>query len=104
VLADGPEQAWKALASLRGLRAPGRLEVSDPMVLRERADAMDREEILGKYTVVPDYDGLVDSYRPLLRDIGADYVSVQVASLNPMETIAAIGEHVLPRLRAEAKS
>ena len=71
VLADGPEQAWAALSSMRGLRAPGRLEVSDPMVLRERADAMDREEILGKYTVVPDYDGLVDSYRPLLHDIGA---------------------------------
>jgi coenzyme F420-dependent glucose-6-phosphate dehydrogenase len=104
VLADGPEQAWEALSSMRGLRAPGRLEVSDPMVLRERADAMDREEILGKYTVVADYDGLVDSYRPLLHDIGADYISIQVASLNPMETIAAIGEHVLPRLRAEAGS
>ncbi len=104
VLADGPEHAWEALSSMRGLRAPGRLEVSDPMVLRQRADAMDREEILGKYAVVPDYDGLVDSYRPLLHHIGADYISIQVASVNPMETIAAIGEHVLPRLRAEARS
>ena len=104
VLADDPAQAWEALSSMRGLRAPGRLEVSDPLVLRERADAMDRQEILGQYTVVPDYDGLVESYRPLLHHIGADYVSIQVASVNPMETITAIGEHVLPRLRAESRS
>ena len=37
---------------MRGLRAPGRLEEVDPMVLRQRADEMDRDEILSKYTVV----------------------------------------------------
>jgi coenzyme F420-dependent glucose-6-phosphate dehydrogenase len=101
VLADGPDEAWRALSSMRGLRAPGRLEVADPAILRERADAMDRAEILGQYAVAGDLDELADHYRPLLHDIGADYISVQVASVDPMDTIAAIGEQVLPKLRAE---
>jgi coenzyme F420-dependent glucose-6-phosphate dehydrogenase len=102
VLAGDDDEAWRALSSMRGLRAPGRLEVSDPAILRERADAMDRGEILGRYAVASDADGLVETYRPLLRHIGADYVSIQVASTDPMSTIALIGEKVLPRLRAEA--
>lgn len=101
VLADGPDEAWRALSSMRGLRAPGRLEVADPAVLRERADAMDRADILGQYAVAADLDQLADLYRPLLRDVGADYISVQVASTDPMDTIAAIGEETLPKLRAE---
>lgn len=101
VLADGPEDAWRALSSMRGLRAPGRLEVADPAILRERADAMDRGEILGQYAVAANLDELADCYRPLLHDIGADYISIQVASLDPMATIAAIGDQMLPKLRAE---
>ena len=42
VLADGPDQAWQALSSMRGLRAPGRLEATDPAELRFKADEMDR--------------------------------------------------------------
>src|ERR1700727_365420 len=44
VLADGPDQAWTALSSMRGLRAPGRLEATDPAELRFKADEMDRAE------------------------------------------------------------
>ena len=102
VLAEDETTAWQALSSMRGLRAPGRLEVSDPAVLRERADAMDRQEILGKYAVARDADELVEIYRPLLKNIGADCVSIQVASQDPMATIAMIGDRVLPRLRREA--
>lgn len=100
VLAEDREAAWSALSSMRGLRAPGRLETTDPMVLRERADAMDREEILGKYAVVASADELVEAYRPLVEDVGADYVSIQVASVDPTATIHLVGEEVLPRLRA----
>jgi len=102
VLATDADEAWNALSPMRGLRAPGRLEVSDPAVLRERADAMDRDEILGQYAVARDADELVEIYRPLLNSVGADYVSIQVASADPMGTIGMIGEKVLPRLRAEA--
>lgn len=103
VLAGDDDEAWQALAPMRGLRAPGRLEVADPMILRERADDMDRAEILGKYTVVPDLDALAAAYRPLVTDVGADYVAIQVASVDPEATIAGIGAEVLPQLRRWAE-
>ena len=40
-------------------------------------------------------------FNMVLARIGADYVSVQVASADPMRTIALIGDKVLPGLRAE---
>ena len=58
VLAGTDDEAWTALSSMRGLRAPGRLEATDPAELRIRADEMDRAEVLGSYTVVPDAAGL----------------------------------------------
>ena len=48
----------------------------------------------------PDAAGLVDAYRPLVTDVGADIVSVQVMSEDPMATIEMIGKEVLPALRA----
>jgi hypothetical protein len=42
----------------------------------------------------------VDAYRPLVTDVGADIVSVQVMSEDPMATIEMIGKEVLPALRA----
>ena len=102
VLADGPDQAWQALSSMRGLRAPGRLEATDPAELREKADQMDRNEVLGSYTVVADADGLVEAYRPLVTEVGADTVSIQVMSADPFAAIDVIGKEVLPKLRALA--
>jgi coenzyme F420-dependent glucose-6-phosphate dehydrogenase len=102
VLADNDDMAWEALTSMRGLRAPGRLDVADPMVLRERADAMDRRDILSKYMIVRDLEQLMQAYRPLVRAIGADYVAIQVASVDPVTTIQQIGADVLPALRESA--
>jgi coenzyme F420-dependent glucose-6-phosphate dehydrogenase len=102
VLADGPSQAWEALSSLRGLRAPGRLEATDPTELRIKADEMDPEEVLASYAVIPDAAGLVEAYRPLVTDVGADIVSIQVMSPDPMAAIQMIGKEVLPQLRAVA--
>jgi coenzyme F420-dependent glucose-6-phosphate dehydrogenase len=99
VLADGPSQAWEALQSMRGLRAPGRLEATDPAELRERADEMDPAEVLGNYAVVPDAAGLIEAYHPLVSDVGADIVSIQVMSEDPMAAIDMIGKEVLPQLR-----
>ena len=100
VLAQDDDQAWLALSSMRGLRAPGRLEATDPAELRARADAMDRAEVLGSYTVVPDAAGLVGAYQPLVTKIEADIVSIQVLCQDPMRSIRMIGEEVLPRLRS----
>jgi coenzyme F420-dependent glucose-6-phosphate dehydrogenase len=100
VLASSEDEAWQALASMRGLRAPGRLEAIDPMVLRQRADEMDRKEILSKYTVASGADGLIEAYRPLVAEVGADVVSIQVASVDPERTIDLVGSEVLPQLRS----
>ncbi len=99
ILAGGEDEAWEALTAMRGLRAPGRLEAVDPMVLRRRADEMDRSEILSRYAVVADAEQLIAAYAPLVTDVGADVVSIQVASTNPDATIAMIGRDVLPALR-----
>jgi coenzyme F420-dependent glucose-6-phosphate dehydrogenase len=99
VLAADPVEAWHALSSMRGLRAPGRLEATDPAELRFRADEMDREEVLASYAVVPDAEGLINAYHPLVTDVGADIVSIQVMSPDPMAAIKLIGKEVLPELR-----
>jgi coenzyme F420-dependent glucose-6-phosphate dehydrogenase len=102
VLADSQEQAWQALSSMRGLRAPGRLEATDPAELRIKADEMDPADVLASYTVVPDAAGLIAAYQPLVTDVGADLVSIQVMSADPMAAIEMIGKEVLPQLRALA--
>jgi coenzyme F420-dependent glucose-6-phosphate dehydrogenase len=100
VLGQDNDEAWLALSSMRGLRAPGRLEVADPAELRARADTMDPAEVLGSYTIVHDAAGLIDAYQPLVTDVGADIVSVQVASADPLSAIRLIGQEVLPKLRS----
>ena len=99
VLAGDEDEAWEALASMRGLRAPGRLQAVDPMTLRVRADDLDRQEVLGKYTLVDGVEALIETYKPLVEGIGADYVSIQVASTQPEKTIEMLGKEVLPELR-----
>jgi coenzyme F420-dependent glucose-6-phosphate dehydrogenase len=102
VLASGPDEAWQALSPMRGLRAPGRLEATDPAELRMKADQMDRAEVLGSYAIVPDAAGLIGAYRPLCTEVGADIVSIQVMSADPLAAIDLIGKEVLPELRAHA--
>jgi coenzyme F420-dependent glucose-6-phosphate dehydrogenase len=99
VLAGSPDEAWQALSSMRGLRAPGRLEATDPAELRIKADDMNRSEVLSSYAVIPDAEGLINAYAPLVTDVGADIVSIQVMSSDPMATIKLIGKEVLPELR-----
>ena len=99
VYAQDEDEAWEALGSMRGLRAPGRLEAVDPMELRVAADAMDRDEILGKYTVVSSPEEVIGAYTPLVTDIGADIVAVQIASTDPDAMLRTLGKDVLPELR-----
>jgi G6PDH family F420-dependent oxidoreductase len=98
--AGSENDAWKALSSWRGLRAPGRLEAVDPQDLREKADAMPRSEVLGRYAIVPDAAAMIAAYRPLVEEVGADIVTFQVTSLDQEATIRMIAAEVLPALRA----
>ena len=101
VLAGSDDEAWQALLPMRGLRAPGRLEAADPAELRYRADEMDRAEVLSSYACLPhDPAALVEAYRPLVHDVGADIVSIQICAADPLATIAMIGREVLPKLRS----
>jgi G6PDH family F420-dependent oxidoreductase len=93
------DEAWNALYSWRGLRAPGRLEAVDPQILRERADELPREEVLGRYDIVSTIDGIVSVYRPLVDDLQADIVTFQMASLDQPALISLLGSEVLPQLR-----
>ena len=99
VFAHDNEEAWQALYSWRGLRAPGRLEAVDPAELRERADEMPREEILGRYSIVSSAQAIVETYRPLCTELGADVVTFQMASLDQPALIEMLGAEVLPVLR-----
>ena len=99
VLAEHDDEAWEALDTMRGLRAPGRLQAVDPMELRLAADAMDRSEILSKYTIVHDPEQIIDAYRPLVTEIGAQYVAIQIASTDPAAAIELLVSDVLPALR-----
>lgn len=102
IKADNDDEAWEALRSWRGLRAPGRLEAVDPQTLRERADELPREEVLGRYTLASTADDIVEAYTPLVRDLDADVVTFQMTSLDQEGLIELLGAEVLPRLRAMA--
>jgi coenzyme F420-dependent glucose-6-phosphate dehydrogenase len=102
IYAGSEDEAWEALQPWRGLRAPGRLEAVDPLELRTRADEMPRNEILDRYSRVSSADDYVDTYLPLVTDVGAEIVTIQTTSLDQEATIAMLGSDVLPRLRAAA--
>lgn len=98
VLAGSDEDAWEALRPLRGMRVPGRRRALDPEVLRRRADDLDRDQVLGRYTIARDAEDLIAAYRPLVQELEADYVSIQVAAVDPRRTINIVAADVLPAL------
>jgi coenzyme F420-dependent glucose-6-phosphate dehydrogenase len=102
IKADNDQEAWEALYSWRGLRAPGRLEAVDPQTLRERADELPRDEVLGRYSLVSTAEEIVETYLPLVTELHADVVTIQMTSLDQEGLIDMLGSDVLPRLRQAA--
>ena len=100
LFASNDDEAWDALYSWRGLRAPGRLEAVDPQTLRERADELPREEVLGRYSLVNTTDQIVEVYRPLVEILNADIVTFQMSSLDQPALITLLGNEVLPALKS----
>ncbi len=99
IFAGDEEEAWRAIFPWRGLRAPGRLEAVDPAELREMADSMPREEILGRYSRVATADEILETYLPLVQDLAADVVTFQMAALDQPRLIEMLGNEVLPELK-----
>ncbi len=100
VWAGSEDEAWEALFPWRGLRAPGRLQAFDPEDLRCQADTLSKQEVLSKYTIVDTVQDFVEAYKPLIRDLGAGIVVIQVAACDAKSVIGLIGKEVLPALRA----
>lgn len=94
------DEAWEVLRPWRGLRAPGRLEAVDPADLRERADLMPRDEVIGRYTLAYEPAEIIASYLPLVEQIKADVVTFQMSSRDQAGLIELLGKEVLPELRA----
>jgi len=83
--------------------SPGRLEAVDPQTLRERADELPREEILGRYSQCRSAADIIEVYRPLVETIEADVVTLQMASTDQEGLIKLLGSEVLPELRKMAE-
>ena len=99
IWAHDDDEAWDVLHPWRGLRAPGRLEAVDPQTLRERADQLPRNEVLDRYPQVHSPQAIIDTYQPLITDLGADIVTFQMAALDQPALITTLGNDVLPHLR-----
>jgi coenzyme F420-dependent glucose-6-phosphate dehydrogenase len=99
MFADNDEDAWTALRSWRGLRAPSRLQQLDPEALRIEADSFPKEEIMGKFSKAATIEDLVNIYSPLVDDFDSDIVTIQISSINQEETIKLLGKELLPKLR-----
>ncbi len=100
VYAGDNEEAWRSLQPWRGMRLEGRLHATDPAELRRRADLLPRQEIIASFRVAATPDGLLQEYAPLITELGARAVVMQVASTDQPALIRMIGREVLPRLRA----
>jgi hypothetical protein len=56
--------------------------------------------VLSRYPIARSVDEVCDLYRPLIDDLRADYVSIQIASADPATAISMVGERVLSALRS----
>ena len=99
MFAENDEDAWTALRSWRGLRAPSRLQQLDPEALRIEADSFPKEEIMAKFSKASTIDDLVEIYSPLVNEFDSDIVTIQISSINQEETIKLLGKELLPKLR-----
>jgi coenzyme F420-dependent glucose-6-phosphate dehydrogenase len=99
MFAENDDDAWTALRSWRGLRAPSRLQQLDPEALRIEADSFPKEEIMAKFSKASTIDDLVEIYSPLVNEFDSDIVTIQISSINQEETIKLLGKELLPKLR-----
>ena len=84
MFADNDDDAWTALRSWRGLRAPSRLQQLDPEALRVEADSFPKEEIMGKFSKASTINDLVDIYSPLVNEFDSDIVTIQISSFGKL--------------------
>jgi len=99
MFAESDEEAWTALRSWRGLRAPNRLNEIDPEALRIEADSFPKEEIMSKFSRASSIAELENIYKPLVEEFNSEIITIQISSINQEETIKLLGNELLPKLR-----
>ena len=99
MFAESDEEAWTALRSWRGLRAPNRLNELDPEALRIEADSFPKEEIMSKFSRASSIAELENIYKPLVEEFNSEIITIQISSINQEETIKLLGNELLPKLR-----
>ncbi|MHB8443316.1 MAG: TIGR03557 family F420-dependent LLM class oxidoreductase [Patescibacteria group bacterium] len=99
VYAHNKEDAFKSLLAWRGLRVPSRDIESDPEMLEKEADNLSIDEILNNYSIVSSSEQYIDLYKPLIKELHANYVAIQTTSLNQIDLIKMLGDKVVPELK-----
>ncbi|MEE6263968.1 LLM class flavin-dependent oxidoreductase [Plantactinospora sonchi] len=94
VLADSDEEALRALRPWRGLRTPGRLQVTDPSRLRRTADRLGPGWILSRYRRVGSPRDLLDFCARLRDRLHPDLLAFQVAAVDGAAAVDRFGELV----------
>ena len=94
MFAENDDDAWTALRSWRGLRAPSRLQQLDPEALRIEADSFPKEEIMAKFSKASTIDDLVEIYSPLVNEFDSDIVTIQISSIDQEETIKLLSKYL----------
>lgn len=99
VQARDRHEALEALRPWRGLRAPSRASIYDPALLRAEADALDPADLVSRYTLVDGPEAYVREYSAIVAAVKPDILGIQTTSTDLADTIAMLGESVLPQLR-----
>ncbi len=94
------DASWRALGPLRGLRVPARDILTHPGQMRLEADTTGPPGILSRFMRARNLEEVAVLYEPLVRDLGADYVSIQLATSDPTTALDYVGHQIIPELRA----
>ncbi len=99
VFAKDEHEAWEAVKPWRGLRAPHRDTAVDPQELQNEADALPKQEILARYSILASVEDYVSAYSPLIETLHADIVVIQTTGVNQKQIIDLLGKEVVPELK-----
>jgi coenzyme F420-dependent glucose-6-phosphate dehydrogenase len=100
VFGQNEKDAWQALQAWRGLRAPDRDILFNPVMLQKEADILNRTDVLSKFTIVKNSEDYLAAYSPLIQKLHADIITIQTTTAgDQIELIKMLGKEVLPKLK-----
>jgi coenzyme F420-dependent glucose-6-phosphate dehydrogenase len=100
VIGRDDAEAWRSLGSMRGLRVVSRDISTDPAQLGALADEAGPERILADFARANDPASAFPLYAEIVGELTPSYVSIQLASADPIAALRSFAEGALPRLRS----